>query len=590
MAAEGSDLGSDSEWMPENEVEDDDFIRNAPGDRQVNIALAGSNLLSGGASTGLFGSRNPSGLDNSRGASLFMKGDSFNESLGRDSSAIQPDDGDENGSTSDQDSMNNDGHTNGKKHSSLLFSMAQDFASIVPLELVNEEKVVAETKIEDAAGKSVLDCVVEMFKGTICQKKRSLRGLGERWIWLSHELNGLCWKSKKSGVGRMHLNSVKKLKVVDKELVIETSDGKRTNMAFTTEEEAKIWLTGLSCLVPKKAHVVASDKLIKIRSNYDPLKDSYAGKALQNRKLLNDYLVLDTIGRGSHCKVKIAVSKKDKQFYAVKLVQKTNSGLTQGKHAPDAKFAAALQRIKHPNVLRYRDVLYDPLEDTQIYVVQYLARGVVMESTQMEGVKPMSEESARELMRDVVLGLDYLHQNGIAHLDIKPSNFLRGGDGAVRISDLIESRIYPATKDTQQTPAPGTPAFAAPELCMHSKSPAVPSELYCADIWSLGVSLFYMVFGRAPFIGTSLQLLHEAICTQKLVFPQTPKVSKKLKELLTRMLVRDPTSRASLLEVKNHAWFIEKVVQPREFPAIEYDDLENPPPVQAATWNRRKPT
>eukprot|EP00168_Porphyra_purpurea_P000527 TRINITY_DN1058_c0_g1_i8.p3 TRINITY_DN1058_c0_g1~~TRINITY_DN1058_c0_g1_i8.p3 ORF type:complete len:174 (-),score=45.94 TRINITY_DN1058_c0_g1_i8:373-894(-) len=107
-----------------------------------------------------------------------------------------------------------------------------------------------------------------------------LRRYGERWIWLGDDLLSLNWKSKKRGVdmGRLNLTKVKKLKGSDRELTVEAQDGRRLVLTLATAEDAKMWLTGLSCLVPKKAKVTQMAKVLKERVNYDPLRDSWRGK------------------------------------------------------------------------------------------------------------------------------------------------------------------------------------------------------------------------------------------------------------------------------------------------------------------------
>eukprot|EP00168_Porphyra_purpurea_P000525 TRINITY_DN1058_c0_g1_i6.p4 TRINITY_DN1058_c0_g1~~TRINITY_DN1058_c0_g1_i6.p4 ORF type:complete len:147 (-),score=49.46 TRINITY_DN1058_c0_g1_i6:1098-1538(-) len=126
-----------------------------------------------------------------------------------------------------------------------------------------------------------------------------LRRYGERWIWLGDDLLSLNWKSKKRGVdmGRLNLTKVKKLKGSDRELTVEAQDGRRLVLTLATAEDAKMWLTGLSCLVPKKAKVTQMAKVLKERVNYDPLRDSWRGKPVAGRKHVNEYILLGGIGR-----------------------------------------------------------------------------------------------------------------------------------------------------------------------------------------------------------------------------------------------------------------------------------------------------
>ncbi len=415
-------------------------------------------------------------------------------------------------------------------------------------ELVNEMQPVS--ALDD---RSVLDCVVDLLRGSRAQKRKVLRRYGERWIWLGDDLLTLNWKSKKRGVdqGKLNLTKVRRLRKVERELMVETVDGHKLALVLSSEQEATTWLTGLSCLVPKKAKVQSGNKVLKERVNYDPLRDSWRGKAVATRRHVNEYIMLGGIGRGASGQVKLALSTNDKRFYAVKVISTKKSGRPSPMSTPEEQ--AILRKLEHPNIVAHRDILEDKENNSSIQVVEFMARGVVMDSSKLSGVKPLSEDGVRDIMRNVVAGLEYLHFQHIAHLDIKPDNILRSGDGTVKISDFGEARMYDVKSPDRKGTAPGTPAFIAPELCMSDKSPKPPEESYAADVWSLGASLFYMVYGRVPFMANGVFEIFETICTQKLRFPDAPKTSRKLKDLIKKMLTKEPRSRATLQEVMRHA-------------------------------------
>lgn len=103
----------------------------------------------------------------------------------------------------------------------------------------------------------------------------------------------------------------------------------------------------------------------------------------------------------------------------------------------------------------------------------------------------------------------------------------------------------------------GTPAFTAPELCLSDKKPECPAQCYSADIWSLGATLFYMLYGRAPFIAHSVFEMYDAICTRKLEFPESPPVSKHAQDLIKLMLEKKPEHRASVDMIIRSQWLKE---------------------------------
>lgn len=522
-------------------------------------------------------------------------------------SELGTDDGSESGNHSDSDSHQESGHLV-RQESSFANLTADSWLTVVseyekdgPNETLvfnpvdeevardpKEEELLNEMeKVSPLSDRSVLDCVVELLRGARAQKRKMLRRYGERWIWLGEDLLTLNWKSKRRGVdqGRLNLTKVKRLRTMDRELTVETIDNHKLSLVLSTKQDATTWLTGLSCLVPKKAKVAEGNKVLKDRVNYDPLRDSWRGKAVATRRHVNEYIMLGGIGRGASGQVKLALSTIDKRFYAVKVIpNKKKSGRPSPLSCPEDQ--AILKKLDHPNIVNHRDVLADEENGGCIVVVEFMARGVVMDSSRLTGVKPLSEDGVREIMRNVVAGLQYLHFQHIVHRDIKPDNLLRCGDGTVKISDFGEARMYDVKNSEagHKGTAPGTPAFIAPELCLSDKSPKAPDESYAADVWSLGASLFYMVYGRVPFLATGVFEIFEVICTQKLRFPDQPKTSRKLKDLIKKMLTKEPRSRATLQEVAKHAWFGGEVIQPIELKQIRITpaDIENA--VGSATW------
>ena len=147
-----------------------------------------------------------------------------------------------------------------------------------------------------------------------------------------------------------------------------------------------------------------------------------------------------------------------------------------------------------------------------------------------------------------------VHANHVIHRDIKPDNIVLTGDGKVaKICDFSVSHVFEDGDDRLSSSA-GAPAFLAPELV----SVRGQSHGKATDIWALGVTLYYFVFGTCPFLGMSIPAIYERIQHQELEFPTTlpngATPSKDLQDILNRLLTKDPKKRISMREIRKHPW------------------------------------
>ncbi|KAI9331118.1 kinase-like domain-containing protein [Zopfochytrium polystomum] len=194
---------------------------------------------------------------------------------------------------------------------------------------------------------------------------------------------------------------------------------------------------------------------------------------------------------------------------------------------------AIMKKLRHENVVRLYDVIYVH-DSNSLFMVYELGGKSLMDVSGDTPARPYPEREAREIFQQLVLGIEYLHEHGIAHrgkdILFLPDNLLISDKGVLKIVDFGVSEMFSDGNDRSKRSA-GTHAFFAPEMCMarHGELSAKAT-----DIWAMGVTLFCMLFGRLPFQGASIPDLYEAI--------------------RSKPLNKDPVARCTMDDIRVHPW------------------------------------
>ncbi|XP_056146646.1 calcium/calmodulin-dependent protein kinase kinase 2 [Lampris incognitus] len=298
---------------------------------------------------------------------------------------------------------------------------------------------------------------------------------------------------------------------------------------------------------------------------------------LQDCVQLNQYKLKDEIGKGSYGVVKLAYNEDDNTYYAMKVLSKKKlmrqAGFPRRPPPHGAKVVpegppqpkgplervyqeiAILKKLDHPNVVKLVEVLDDPSEDHLYMVFELVKQGAVME---VPTDKPFNEDQARFYFQDLLRGIEFLHYQKIIHRDVKPSNLLVGEDGHIKIADFGVSNQFEGA-DALLTSTVGTPAFLAPETLSETRKNFSGKAL---DVWAMGVTLYCFVFGVCPFMDERILSLHQKIKTQPVELPENADISDDLKDLLLKMLDKNPETRISIPQIKVHPWVTRHGAEP----------------------------
>ncbi len=219
------------------------------------------------------------------------------------------------------------------------------------------------------------------------------------------------------------------------------------------------------------------------------------GKTLNER-----YTLIQSLGRGGMGEVFLAVdSWQYNRRVAIKLL---DSRLAHDQ-AYINRFrmeAGILRRLDHPNIVDYIEDF--PYEDRHCIVMEYVEGGNLLDF--LAASEPLNEETFRRIILAVTDALTRAHDNSIIHRDIKPENILLTPDGTPRLSDFGVAWLLEQPDEGGEAPRiGGSPYYMSPQRW--EGAPARPAD----DIWSLGVVMFEMLAGRAPFFGrTEMATMH----------------------------------------------------------------------------------
>ncbi|XP_017450658.1 putative sperm motility kinase W [Rattus norvegicus] len=256
-----------------------------------------------------------------------------------------------------------------------------------------------------------------------------------------------------------------------------------------------------------------------------------------NKKTLrSQYRMAFLLGQGSFGNVKLAWHRKTQALVAIKSVEickKTIRGILSE--------MTILESLHHPNIISLFQVL---LTSSQIhFILQYVPGGNLVELIREEG--PLPEEQAKKMFGQVVSALRYCHSRGIVHRDIKPQNILIDAAGNVKLIDFgVAIKCRPGTLLKTQC---GTRGFCAPEIVLGE-----PYDGKKADVWSLGVLLFFLTTGYFPFRGGTTDQIKQKVTTGTYTIPTH--LSGQLENLIHQILTVSPELRPSIEEIENHPW------------------------------------
>ena len=298
---------------------------------------------------------------------------------------------------------------------------------------------------------------------------------------------------------------------------------------------SSIYNLSISTTKDKSYYISERDKLSSYIKNYFKEKGYYP------KSSPNFYKYGRLLGKGAFGKVNLALHIASGKLVAIKSFNKKKLLSEHSKQKIKTEIDV-LKKLKNSN---YFTKIYDAFQtETHILIVmEFICADLLGFIRKRE---KLSEKISKIIFIQIIQGLKYMHKFNIVHRDIKLDNLLLDLSNTIKICDFGVSKVLKSPDEIMYDQC-GTPAYIAPEVFGSSGYKG-----FSCDIWSLGVTLYYMLKGEQPFKGKNLEELKKNIFGQK--YNKIEFISEEAGDLLDKMLKKNPEERITLDEIFNHKW------------------------------------
>ncbi|UKZ75952.1 hypothetical protein TrVFT333_003648 [Trichoderma virens FT-333] len=261
---------------------------------------------------------------------------------------------------------------------------------------------------------------------------------------------------------------------------------------------------------------------------------------------IDDFDLLTLVGRGSFGKV-MQVRKKDTgRIYAIKTIRKARI-ITRSEVTHTLAERSVLAQINNPFIVPLKFSFQSP--EKLYFVLAFVNGGELFFHLSKEGRFDINR--SRFYTAELLCALECLHGFNVIYRDLKPENILLDYQGHIALCDFGLCKLEMKDEDSTNTFV-GTPEYLAPEL--------LKGEGYgkTVDWWTLGVLLYEMLTGLPPFYDENTNEMYRKILTAPLNFPGYDVVPPAARDLLTKLLDRNPSKRLGVngsTEIKSHPFF-----------------------------------
>ena len=251
-------------------------------------------------------------------------------------------------------------------------------------------------------------------------------------------------------------------------------------------------------------------------------------------RTIGAYRIIEQIGVGGMATVYKAFQPSMERYVAIKILPQ--------QHAQDPQFverfireARTIAKLEHKNILPVHD--FGEEEGTTYLVMRYLEGGT-LKDIMAQGRLTLSDIG--DVISQMCSALDYAHRQGVIHRDVKPANVIIDNEGEAYLTDFGIAKALGGESDLTGTGVTiGTPAYMAPE---QSLGKGVDAR---TDIYALGIILYEMVVGEAPYVADTPIAVVMAHIHEPLPLPRNidPSIPEAIENVIIKALAKDPKDR-----------------------------------------------
>ena len=260
----------------------------------------------------------------------------------------------------------------------------------------------------------------------------------------------------------------------------------------------------------------------------------------------HDFEKLKVLGKGSFGEVLLVKLKANNKYYAMKILVKKQVKLRHQEIHTKAE-RDLMVRINCPFIVNIKFAFQDTYK---LYIITEFMQGGEM-FFHLHKERRFSNEKTRFYIIEIILAIEFLHENKMLYRDLKPENIMVDSTGHIKLTDFGLSKMINKQKEKAFTIC-GTPQYLAPEI--------LSDDGYddSVDWWSLGCVMFEMLVGKAPFKIPKGAYLSADLYKKKITIPEF--VTPEAKDLISLLLIPNPKKRLGygpdgVKKIKDHPYF-----------------------------------